>query len=712
VRFSPNAGHSDRSCIRLGAGYRRVLIHCGVGSAVFACVGGELVAKDAALPAAGVFAKLAAGLVGLVVPAAVGAGLWTRVKSHPLDTVLLLVGYWLAMGLVALATGVGRELKAAWVPRLADAVDTAVMAAVYQRRKHYLRQLGDSVRDVETPGLMTQASHILRLQQVYVEVSLGAQPLQDTAAEPFVGRLPSPVEGRTLDTILAGDAHRVYAVIGGPGSGKTTLLRHTALELCERRRRGPLPVLLYLRDHLAGILADSGPGAVGLAGIATEAGWLRGKIPGQWLDGRLDRGGCVVMLDGLDEVADEADRRSVVTWVNRQIERYPRNSFVITSRPAGYQSNPLGKADVLQVRRLSVEQISVFLHGWYYAINRRAMDETGERVRVRSTREADDLLERLRRQPALYDLAANPLLLTMIATVHRYRGALPGSRAALYGEMCQVLLHRRQEAKGLTDLETSLRGEQKEYVVQVLALYMMRNQIRDLPAKRICQVVRSSLAQTSSKVTPEQFLAEIHRSGLLVERENGVYSFAHLTLQEYLAAAQIRQSQRVDLLADRVDDPWWRETTLLWTAGDDATPVVKACLRKGTIRALALAFDCADEARGINTEVRRELDDLTVTGSGCTAGMTCPIRMHCASARGWKPSHQCTNNQPRGPRSSWQSRCRWRSPQPGSCQPTPRMRRPQGLPPASPIGSPLLSCGSLHMVVTFRASMTSTWTCA
>ncbi len=47
---------------------------------------------------------------------------------------------------------------------------------------------------------------------------------------------------------------------------------------------------------------------------------------------------------------------------------------------------------------------------------------------------------RLDGAPGLYDLTVNPLLLTMIATVHRYRGALPGSRVDLNGEICQVML--------------------------------------------------------------------------------------------------------------------------------------------------------------------------------------------------------------------------------------------------------------------------------
>ena len=36
-------------------------------------------------------------------------------------------------------------------------------------------------------------------------------------------------------------------------------------------------------------------------------------------------------------------------------------------------------------------------------------------------------------------MAVNPLLLTMIATVHRRGNVLPGKRVELYKEICQVL---------------------------------------------------------------------------------------------------------------------------------------------------------------------------------------------------------------------------------------------------------------------------------
>jgi hypothetical protein len=508
-------------------------------------------------------------------------------------------------------------------PRLGDGrppAPSSTRTLLPRRRKRYLRQLEHSVRDMETMGIATQSEFVLELRQVYVDVSLVPQPPQDTAGEPYVGMIKTaPAERRTLSSFLERSDGQVFTAIGGPGSGKTTLVRRTALDLCRwswSRRRRPLPMVIYLRDHASAILSESPPS---LAVVAASAGWTDGKVAATWFERRLDSGGCLVMLDGLDEVADESDRAKVVGWTEAQIQRFPRNDYVITSRPHGYLSNPLPSANVLQVRRFTGEQISIFLHGWYYAIECHAVGATGKAVRATASRKADDLLDRLRRQPALYDLAANPLLLTMIANVHRYRDALPGSRAALYGEMCEVLLHRRQESKGLTD-PTGLRGPQKEHVVCALAWQMMTAKIRDIPTQAACDAVEPVLSQVSRKVTPADFLDEARKSGLLIEREHGVYAFAHLTLQEYLAAAHIGEPAQIEQLTAAVDDPWWRETTLLWAAGADSTPVINACLASNTVRALSLAFDCADEALMVDPDVGQTLEAMLTAPNTDTDG--------------------------------------------------------------------------------------------
>ncbi|MFD2688794.1 NACHT domain-containing protein [Streptomyces phyllanthi] len=522
---------------------------------------------------------------------------------------------WLYASLgVAVLSLLYSEVWSAPPPAGADAgEDTA-----HGRRSVYLRQLRASVRDMETVGIATQGEFVFRMRQVYVDVSVVPQVLHAATREPYLGSVPGGGalgQRRTLASVLRdadrSEVSRILAVIGGPGSGKTTLARNTALELCEhswwpwQRRR--LPVLLYLRDHAAELLADETPA---LGAVAVSAGWLEGKVSARWLDRRLDRGGCVVLLDGLDEVADPAERGRVVAWVVRQVQRHPHNIYVVTSRPHGYESNPLPGAEALQVRRFTGEQIERFLRQWCFATESRARSGTGREVRAAADRNADDLLARLRERPALYDLAANPLLLTMTANVHRYRGQLPGSRAELYAEMCDVLLHRRSEARGLRDA-TGLTGPHKQHVVQHLALAMMKAKVRDWPARDVVRAIRRPLRQVPGHVDPDVFLEEARKSGLLIEREHGVYGFAHLTLQEYLAAAQLG-TPRADtsVLIDNVSDPWWRETILLWSAANDATAVITACLGLGTVPALALAFDCADQARTVDPETRDRLDAL------------------------------------------------------------------------------------------------------
>ncbi|GAA2581837.1 NACHT domain-containing protein [Actinomadura fulvescens] len=495
------------------------------------------------------------------------------------------------------------------------AAESVARTTLGGRRRTYLRQLRASVMDMETIGIVTQGEFVLRMRQVYVQISLRPRAVQ-AAEDPGVGLLTQERTGerQPLRSFLHGG--RVLAVIGASGSGKTTLARHTALAMCGwqgfswRRRR--LPVLLYLRDHVRSIAADEAPG---LAEVATDVGWLDGKIDPAWMAKRLDKGRCLVLLDGLDEIADEGQRKRVVAWIRRQIERYPAHTFVITSRPHGYLSNPVPNADVLQVQRFDSDQIAEFLHHWYNAVECRARGRSSREVSILARRQADDLLEKLRSTPAVYELAANPLLLTMIANVHRYRSALPRSRAALYAEMCDVLIHRRQEAKDLTD-PTGLDGPKKERVIRHLALHMMRGQARDVPLEEAQQAVRRPLSQVTggTEVAPELFLTEVRKTGLLMG-EHGAYGFAHLTLQEYLAAAHVREQadQHLYLLIQGVDDPWWRETTLLWAAASDATPVIEACLASGTLHALTLAFDCADEALEVSPGTRARLNELLTT---------------------------------------------------------------------------------------------------
>ncbi|HEX3590374.1 MAG TPA: NACHT domain-containing protein [Pseudonocardiaceae bacterium] len=530
------------------------------------------------------------------------------VSTHPTVAVTLVLGYETALAVLSFAGRVVHELEERWTHRAVDIVDRTLRRRLSSFGTTYRNYVMRSLRYIDLRGLATVGFYTPELDDVFVDVSL-THRAPNQVATGLLARVPADVtERRSIHEFLNRRDASVLAVVGAPGSGKTTLLRHIARNAgtSHRLRVRRVPILLYLRDHVAAIVRDP---AVTLSALARSTlGQLATPEPEDWFATQLRRGHCAVLLDGLDEVAVPDDRRLVADWVEHLTRQYPKNDYVITSRPLGYREATVDGATVLQVRAFSEDQVAAFVRGWYLAVEQHSTDDNdAEGARLRAEPLANDLLERLRAAVGLYDLTVNPLLLTMIANVHRYRGALPGSRIDLYAEICQVMLWRRQESKRL---RMELSGDKKEILLRGLAFGMMRRRVRDLPYADVVAELTPAVRRIARGVNAEDFIADVSSDGLLVERESGRYSFTHLTFQEYLAADHIRDKGMVDMLVTAVDDVWWRETTLLYAARSDADPIVRACLASGSMTATLLAFECAEEAGEVAPELREQLDQL------------------------------------------------------------------------------------------------------
>ena len=153
-----------------------------------------------------------------------------------------------------------------------------------------------------------------------------------------------------------------------------------------------------------------------------------------------------------------------------------RSVFILTSRPAGYKdygaANSLNSK--LYVKPFNPDQRERFVQQWYLTQERyaRAGRNTPEVKQIANSNTAN-LLQQLQQLPTLNDLARNPLLLNMIANLHRsYAGQqLPQRRCELYQDILALQLKDRPRSRGINMLVPFPESQQ---ILQKVALELVK----------------------------------------------------------------------------------------------------------------------------------------------------------------------------------------------------------------------------------------------
>ncbi len=409
---------------------------------------------------------------------------------------------------------------------------------------------------------------------------------------------------------------RGIVVLGDPGSGKTTHLKRMLL-WCLRRQPADLgladdilPVFLPLRE-----LRDLSRGLHAFIETQLDSPHL-GLSAG--LGKRLlDRGRLLLLLDGLDEVANAAQRAKVARWIEDAARNRPDCTFAVTSRFAGYGDARLSEDFLeLHVRPLTSEQSDTFIRNWYRAVETGLAADPSQGEALARTR-ADELIARMQegdfRSTRLTWMTSNPLLLANLCLVHRDRGQLPRGRARLYEECVEVLLERWREGKGLA---VDVRAEEGRRVLQPVADWMhskeQRTRATGADLERVIEPALKAIQWKGGG--PREFLRTVRdESGLLTGWGVDEYGFMHLGFQEYLAAREIRRRhftgdpKAFPDLAARFGQAWWQEVILLLVALKEEPSAFEPFVRE------VAKLDAFAEHEKLLTDCREDAFDVSET---------------------------------------------------------------------------------------------------
>ena len=93
-------------------------------------------------------------------------------------------------------------------------------------------------------------------------------------------------------------------------------------------------------------------------------------LPERFFADRLAKGECLVLLDGVDEVADLPTRHRIARIIEKFTIAYPNNRYVVTSRIVGYtDAARLGENyAVTTVRDFTWDDITRFVTYWNRAV--------------------------------------------------------------------------------------------------------------------------------------------------------------------------------------------------------------------------------------------------------------------------------------------------------------------------------------------------------
>ena len=333
------------------------------------------------------------------------------------------------------------------------------------------------------------------------------------------------------DGMRVANNEQYLMVLGVPGVGKSTFLRKIGLEALKGEdgnlEHQCIPVFLELRRFTKDPIDIE-------AWIINEFKVCGYPYPELIANAKLEAGELLVLFDGLDEVP-KPNVSNVINKIRDFAHQYSQNRFIASSRVGAYKGEFTDFA-VVEMADFDDSQIEVYINNWFASASNRKM-KTAQRC-WQALNDPE--------HQAIKALAQNPLSLALLCQVYEDSQDFPSSEAILYGKILNIFLKKWTAEKHVRrdppmspylaiptvkELLSEIAAENFKVDRLVFSEDELINQIQEFYQRR---------TDISSRFDASEILdAILVDPGLFVERASGIYTFFHLTFQEYLTANHI-----------------------------------------------------------------------------------------------------------------------------------------------------------------------------
>ena len=367
-------------------------------------------------------------------------------------------------------------------------------------------------------------------------------------------------------------------ILGKPGAGKTTFLKYIAIQAA-RKQLPRIPIFVSF-NHWADSKWGKGDKAALLPFLVEQFDICNFPDAALFLDDVLRTGRALVLFDGLDEVKQEKDQRRRLTHLLQDFARkYDKSQHLITCRIAASDYAFAGFADV-EVADFTKDQVHEYARKWFGQEEKKFDAFTSELANSENR--------------GLAELCNTPLLLSLLCLTFDNNLRFPPSRAELYEDALETLLRKWDSNRSIQrdEIYRALSHKRKLQLLMNIAvptftkgeLFFRQRDLEKWIVEYLAKLPGAPAADTLDGTTLLKAIEAQH--SILVERAQGIYSFSHLTFQEYLTARYLAENQgkaETNAVVRRhLTDQRWREVFLLTASLLDDAEAFVIVLRQAT----------------------------------------------------------------------------------------------------------------------------------